>query len=447
MKREFWSTKLGFILAATGSAVGLGSVWKFPYLTGENGGGAFVLVYLVIVALIGIPLIMAEFAIGRASGKNAWGAFRDLSPKRSPWRWIGGLAIVTSFLILSYYTVVSGWVVGYIFEALRFSFGTFASPQEAGAHFARLAANPGWTLPLHGLFTVLCAFVIARGIGKGIETWCKILMPMMGLILLILVLWGLTLPGAWKGLVYLFRPNFHELTWHAVLVALGQAFFTLSIGMGIMITYGSYLKKEEDMVVTSVWIVFFDTLVSLWSGIAVFSPVFTMGLDPAGGPGLVFHVLPVVFQKMPGGYIFGILFFFLLAITALASAISLLEVPVAYLVEEKGWKRTRATWTTASLSFLIGIPCALSFGPMSDITVFWGRNFFDFLDFLTSNIFLSVIAFSTAFLVGFVWGLRPAIEEISRGTRRTGVLPYWGFLVKFICPVAIAIILAGKLME
>jgi len=414
VNRSFWSSKIGFILAATGSAVGLGSVWKFPYLTGENGGGAFVIIYLIFVVLIGIPLFVAELAMGRASGKNPFGAFRDLAPKQSNWRWVGALAVLICFLIFSYYTVVSGWVTGYIYEAVIFSFGKFQTAEAAGRHFEKLAASPLWIIPLHGFFTALCAFIVARGIQKGIELACRILMPLLFVILFILVIWGLTLPGAWNSLVYLFNPNFSSLSLKSVITALGQVFFSIGIGMGIMITYGSYLHKSENLISTSCWVIFFDTLVSLWAGIAVFSPLFTMGMDPAGGPGLIFHVLPVVFQKIPAGHFFSILFFILLAVTALASAISLLEVPVAYLVEEKHMSRTRATWTTAGTAFFIGIPSALSFGPMSHVTWFWGKTFFDFLDFTTSNIFLLISASATAIFVVFVWGIRSAIREIKQ---------------------------------
>jgi len=445
---QHWSSRFGFILAAVGSAVGLGNIWKFPYIAGENGGGAFVLIYLFFVFLIGAPIMIAEFVIGRAGGKNALGSFKQLEPKKPFWQSIGGLGIITAFCIISFYSVVGGWVIGYIFEAIRFSFASFTTAKDASAHFGNLISNPTWTLMLHGLFMALTAFIVVRGIKKGIEYWCKILLPILALILLVLMIWGLTMPNAYEGLVYLFRPNFSELSWNACLIAMGHAFFTLSVGMGVMITYGSYLHKNINIISTSLTIVLFDTLVAIWAGIAIFCPIFSLGMTPDAGPGLIFHVLPMVFQQIPGGYIFGILFFILLGIAAVSSAISLLEAPVSYLVEEKSFSRKKATLLVSIVAFLIGIPCALSFSSLSEIKWFFNRNFFDFMDYISSNIFLTLGGLGIALFIGFSWKVANAFKELEKGAgHQKGFIKLWGFLIRWVCPIAVGIILIAKLMQ
>jgi len=355
MKREHWGTRIGFILATAGSAVGLGNIWKFPYITGQNGGAAFVFIYIACILLIGLPIMVAEILLGRRTQKNPVGAFRALEkPTHSfihyhrhypdkehpsmpyfPWFMAGGLGVVNGFIILSFYSVVAGWTLAYIIEAASGTFSKFATVESAGAYFGQFASSPISPILYHGLFMMATMGIVIKGIQKGIEHWNKILMPSLFVLLLILLIRGLTLPGASEGVAYFLKPDFGLVTWKTVLAALGQAFFTLSLGMGAIITYGSYLSKKENIPHAATMVILFDTLVALVAGLAIFACVFAMNLSPTAGPGLVFHTIPAVFNQMPGGYIFGILFFVLLFIAALTSSVSILETIVAYFVDEK----------------------------------------------------------------------------------------------------------------
>ncbi|HEX7315708.1 MAG TPA: sodium-dependent transporter [Pyrinomonadaceae bacterium] len=445
-KRGSFSNVRGFILASVGSAVGLGSIWRFPYLVGDNGGAVFVAAYLCMVLLVGIPVLLAELAIGRSSQSNVYGAFRKLAPgSKFPWHWAGGLAIITCVFILAFYTVVSAWVTGYMFEAIRGTFSKLETPAQAAKLFESLTASPRWVLPFQVLFFAATALIVAHGVKKGIERSCEILMPILGVLLLGLAIWGALLPGGSEAFTYLFKPN-SQLTTRGLAEALGQAFFNLSIGMGVMITYGSYLKKEENLLRASISIVVFDTLVSFLSAIAIFGLLFSMGGKPVGGSDLVFKVLPVFFPRMWGGQFFAVLFFGLLALTALAATISLLEVPVSYLVDERKWTRKKAAWTTAAASFLfLGIPCALSPGPLANFTWFFRQTFFDFLMFVSSNILLSVIALATTLFVGVAWGLRPARKAITEGSSAAAAVPavVWKLLIWVVCPALIVLTLVA----
>lgn len=444
-QREHWSSRIGFILAAAGSAIGLGNIWKFPYITGQNGGAAFMIVYLGCIAVLGFPLMLAEFAIGRKTQKDPLGAFRVLRPQ-GRWFLVGGLGILASFLILSYYSVVAGWTLGYIYKAATGLFSNFAVPEEAGKNFALSASNPWWAISCHAIFMGLCVMIVIRGIKAGIEKWSKILMPILFLILACLVLRGVTLEGSMKGVEFFLKADFTQLNWTSVLTALGHAFFTLSLAMGIMITYGSYLSKENNLVNSAVMVVFLDTLIALMAGLAIFSSVFAMGLNPAAGPGLTFHILPAVFQRMPAGILFGTMFFVLLAIAAITSGISLLEVAVTYFIDEKGWSRRKAVLSLGSAVFILGIPSALSFGVLEHVKLFGWRNFFDGLDFVSANLLLPIGALLTAIFVGWIWGMKSANQEVRSGNPKFLFAPVWSFLIRFICPVAVAIIIVAKFM-
>ena len=441
-QREQWGTKIGFILAAAGSAIGLGNVWKFPYITGENGGAAFVFVYLLCIIIIGLPIMLAELTIGRRTQRNPVGAFKVLKPN-SPWFLVGSLGVLAGFVLLSYYSVVAGWMISYTLKAATGVFQNFLAPESAGQHFTQFAANPGWSLLFHALFMFLCVLIVMKGIKGGIERWSKILMPVLFMILILLLLRGLTLPGAAKGLAFLFKPDFGSLSPRAALIALGHAFFTLSLGMGAMITYGSYMSRSDNIPYNGVMVVFLDTLIALLAGVAIFTSVFAMKLDPTAGPGLVFHVLPAVFQKMPGGILFATLFFLLMSIAALTSGISLLEVVSAYFIDERGWRRQQAVTLMGALIFLIGIPSALSFGVMRDLTYFFKMNFFDFVDFLSANYLLPIGGLLIAVFTGWVLGTRKAVEEIRHGNPKFTSAPYWGFLIRFISPIAVLIIIGA----
>jgi NSS family neurotransmitter:Na+ symporter len=447
-KREHWGSKLGFILAAAGSAIGLGNIWKFPYIAGENGGAAFVFVYLICIAAIGLPVLMAEILMGRTTQRNPVGAFRKLSG--SPfWTAVGGLGVLAGFTILSFYSVVAGWALGYIIEALRGVFYTFSGPTDPGDHFQMLTGNVAWILGFHALFFALTTAFVFAGVQKGIERGSKIMMPLLFIILLILVIRGITLPGSGKGLAFLWVADWSKVTAHSVLVALGHAFFTLSLGMGAMMTYGSYLTRKDNIPGASFQIVMLDTLIALLAGIAIFTAVFAAGLDPAVGPGLIFHTLPVVFTKMPGGMLFAVLFFLLLTLAALTSAISLLEVVTAYFVDERGWTRHRAVVVFGLVTFLLGVPSALSFNLMREVH-FFGLNFFDLMDFLSTNIFLPVGGLFISVFVAWVWGLDKALVEIKTGAERLAerspwVFTGWKIFLRYISPVMIFIVFLSSI--
>lgn len=465
-KREHWGTRLGFILATAGSAVGLGNIWKFPYITGKNGGAAFVFIYVGCIILIGLPIMLAEILLGRHTQKNPVGAYRALEkPTHSfihyhrhyadkehpskpyfPWFLAGGLGVVSGFIILSFYSVVAGWTLAYIIEAAAGTFSKFVTPETAGAYFGDFAASPFLPIVYHALFLTATMGIVIKGIRKGIERWNEILMPALFIILLLLLVRGLTLPGAPEGIAFFLKPDFSLVTWKTVLAALGQAFFTLSLGMGAIITYGSYLSKTENVPHATFMVVLFDTLVALIAGLAIFTSVFAMGLSPTAGPGLVFHTLPAVFNQMPGGYLFGILFFVLLFIAALTSSVSILETVVAYFVDEKNWTRAKAVMVAGGVIFLTGIPASLSFGLLSEFKIMFGRNYFDLLDHVVSNYFLPLGGLLIALFVGWSWGVKPAIEEVRHGNPSFPTANIWAFIIRFICPLAVFIILFAKFL-
>jgi len=358
--REHWGSKFGFVLAASGSAIGLGNIWKFPYIAGENGGAAFIFVYLICIAIVGLPVVIAEILMGRTTQRNPVGAFRALSGSKF-WTAIGGLGVLAGFIILSFYTVIAGWSLGYMIEALQGTFSTLGTAEQASNHFNSLVGDPTWMIGFYTIFFVFTMAVVILGVKDGIEKGSKIMMPILFIILIILMIKGISLKGSEAGLTFLLKPDWSKITGQSVLIALGHAFFTLSLGMGALMTYGSYLNKKTNIPNAAVQIVFLDTLIALMAGVAIFTAVFATGQDPAGGPGLIFNTLTVVFGSMTGGYYFGLLFFVLLTVAALTSAISLLEVVVAYFVDERSWGRSQAVMLFGSLVFLFGLPSALSF--------------------------------------------------------------------------------------
>ena len=447
-QREHWGSKIGFILAAAGSAVGLGNIWKFPYIAGENGGAAFILIYLICIAIIGLPVLIAEVLMGRTTQRNPVGAFRKLS--NSPfWASVGGLGVLAGFVILSFYAVVAGWSFGYIVEAFKGTFSNFTKVGASGDYFTSLTGNIYWIVGYLAAFIGLTMFIVYFGVQKGIERASKIMMPLLIVILLILMVKGLTLPGSEKGLEFLLKPDWSHITGESVLIALGHAFFTLSLGMGAMMTYGSYMSKKDNIPSAALQIVILDTVVALIAGIAIFTAVFATAENPAVGPGLIFHTLPVVFSKMTGGYIFGILFFILLTIAALTSAISLLEVVIAYFVDERGWKRHNAVLTFGFITFLVGVPSALSFNLISNFKLF-GLNFFDFVDFLASNILLPLGGLLISIFVAWVWGFDKALANLKNGAenlfeRNYWVVSTWKVFIKYFAPVLIFIVLLNSI--
>lgn len=437
MKREHWGSRLGFILAAAGSAVGLGNIWKFPYMAGENGGGAFLIIYLALVFTIGISVMLAEFVIGRMSEKNAIGAFAKL--KGGLWPVVGFFGVAAAFIILSFYSVVAGWTISYMIKSLS---GALAieDPAALGNIFGDFISDPVSPLIYHAIFMALTVLVVLAGVGSGIERASKILMPALFALLIILIIRSVTLPGGEEGVAFLLAPDFSKVTWNTVSDALSQAFFSLSLGMGAMITYGSYLSKRENIASSAGWVTLLDTAVAVMAGLLILPAVFAFGFDPSAGPGLTFITLPAVFAHMPMGSVFAFMFFLLLAIAALTSAVSILEVVVAYFVDDRGVSRKTAAIVIGVIIFALGIPSSLSLGVMSDVT-FFGKSFFDLMDFISSNLLLPIGGLFISLFVGWVmWG--KAKEEIAA---HNGIVPAWisawGLIVKFVAPVAIAFIL------
>ena len=446
-RRGFWSSRLGFILAASGSAVGLGNVWKFPYIVGENGGGAFVLIYLVCIFVIGTPIMLAEFTLGRKTHLNTVGVFDQLRPN-SPWIGIGYMGVLGGFLILSFYGVVGGWTYAYVVKSITGSVLAFPSPKEAGAFFGSFIGNTGEVLFYHALFMGTCIAIVLRGVHGGIEKACDILMPALVVILLLLMLRALTLDGAMEGVAFYLTPDFSKISGNVVLIALGQAFFSLSLGMGAMITYGSYLSEKENLTSCTLYVVMFDTLIALMVGMVIFPAVFAMGFEPTEGPGLVFSVLPTVFASMPRGHGVAVIFFILLAIAAITSGISLLEGGVAYFIDQRGWGRKRAVLIVGLTIFALGIPSGLSFGVLADVKLL-DMTFFDHIDNIASNYLLPLGGMLTAIFVGWVWGTKNAHIEIEKHENKFG-FPWaqsWAFLIRYITPVAVGIVFIAKVLH
>lgn len=442
-KRENFSSKFGIIAATAGSAIGLGNIWKFPYITGEFGGAAFLFVYLGCIAIIGLPVMLSEFTIGRMSRKNAFGAFKMLSPG-TPWMFIGTFGVAAAFLILSFYGVVAGWSMKYIFFSINNVFKG-SSATEISNIYTQFITSPGRPLSYQVVFMILTGLIVIVGIKKGIERYSKILMPLLLLIIITLDIRAITLEGAREGLRFLFHPDFSKLTAEGVLSALGHAFFSLSLGMGTLITYGSYISRKNNLVNTAIQVTIADTIIALLAGIAIFPTVFAFNIEPDKGIGLIFETLPNVFQLIPGGYVFSILFFVLLTIAALTSTISILEVVVAYFSEELKMKRTIATIFATILATLLGIICSLSLGILSDYK-FFNKNVFDLLDHIASNILLPLGGMFIALFIGWILSKYKVFREISfGGKQKSSVLAVFIFLVKFISPIAIAFVFANGL--
>ena len=453
--REQWSSKTSFILAAAGSAVGLGNIWKFPYIAGENGGAAFLFIYLICIILIGLPILNIEILLGRTTKKNPVGAFVALSDSKF-WKYVGIVGVFASFTILSFYSVVGGWSLAYTYEALIGTFNTpvFDNPSSAGEFFDLKNSNALWVLGYHTLFLSMVVIILLSGVRAGLEKASKFLMPILILILLILVVQGLILPDANKGVSFLFQPDWSKINGQTILLALGHAFFTLSLGMGAMMTYGSYLSDNDDVVNASYLVAFLDTVIAVFAGLAIFTVVFSSGYDPTAGPGLVFHVLPPLLSDLVGGYVFALLFFLLLSIAAVTSGISILEVSVAYLVDEQKFSRKKAVLIMASLVYLAAIPCALSFNLLADSTIdFQGKpfTFFDIADYLASNVLLPLGGLFLAIFAGYFWGIDEVIKNLLIGesnsiyfgnsiAKSQNFKNIFGFTVKYICPILIFLV-------
>ena len=447
MKRDSFGSRFGALVAMAGSAVGLGNLWRFPYLVGENGGAAFIVVYIVLLFIICLPIFISEFVVGRRSQKNAFAAFRDLSGGTA-WRWVGLITVIVPLIVLSYYSVIGGWSIDYLLKSLSFSFTGGESQNAINTMFTDLVTSTWTPLICLTAFLLATTLIVMVGIKDGIEKFSKVMMPLLFFIVIGIAVYSMTLPGAKAGLDYLFRPDFSKIDAKVCAAALGQAFFSLSIGFGTILTYASYVDKKENTLFQSSATAISDLAFALIAGMAIMPAVFAFGLNPQSGPGLVFETLPYVFGQMPAGGVIAILFFIALLVAALTSSISMLEVAVAYLVEEKNFSRVAACLVLFAICMVIGIFCSLSFGPLADFKIA-GRTIFDFFDNLSSNVLMTLGSLLTVLFVGWKLKKTDIYDEFTNGgnistnVRIFGVL--W-FLIRYICPLAvIAIFISGLL--
>jgi NSS family neurotransmitter:Na+ symporter len=453
-----WSSRWAFVLAATGSAVGLGNIWKFPYITGENGGGAFVLVYLVCITVIGVPIMMAEIMLGRRGRQSPINTMYTLAIEagHNPhWKWLGWLGVVAGFLILSYYSVIAGWSLAYVFRTAAGTF-TNATPDGVDSIFGNFLADTERLMFWHTVFMVMTMLVVARGVAGGLEKAVKFLMPALFIIMIILLGYAMNTSAFDEGIRFLFEPDFHALlyytddfgmermSWNPVLIAMGHAFFTLSLGMGAIMVYGSYLPQDTSIARTTFMIAGADTAVALVAGMVIFPIVFANGLEPGSGPGLIFQTLPLAFGQMPGGTYFGTLFFILLTFAAWTSSISLIEPAVAWLVENRNMNRIKASVVMGIACWLFGLITVFSFNIWSDITPltmfehFRDKTLFDLLDYLTANIMLPLGGLLIAIFSVWIMHKDTSMDELGMG----GGLAYqlWHFLVRYITPIGVIIV-------
>ena len=445
MKRDSFGSRFGALVAMAGSAVGLGNLWRFPYLVGENGGAAFIIIYVILCFFICLPIFMSEFIVGRRSQKNAYSAFRDLSGG-SAWRWVGLFTIIVPLIVLSYYSVIGGWSIDYLLKSLTFSFTGGESQSAINTMFTDFVTSTGGPLLAHTAFLLVTTLIVIIGIKDGIEKFSKVMMPLLFFIVIGIAIYSMTLPGAKAGLDYLFNPDFSKINGKTIAAALGQAFFSLSLGFGTIMTYASYVDKKENALFQSVATASSDLLFALVAGMAIMPAVFAFGISPQSGPGLVFETLPYVFGQMPAGGFIAILFFLALLVAAVTSSISMLEVAVAYLVEEKKISRIWACVILFAVCWVVGAVCSLSFGPLSHIKID-GGNIFDFFDNLSSNILMTLGSLLTVLFVGWRLKKTDVYDEFTNGGTLSTNAKIFGvlwFLIRYICPLAIiAIFLSG----
>ncbi len=443
MTRESFGSQIGVIAAAAGSAVGLGNIWRFPYVAGENGGGAFLLAYLVLILLIGVPAMLSEFVVGRKAQRNPVGAFRLLAPGTA-WPAVGFIGVAAAFTILAFYTTVAGWTLEYLYLTL-FNKLDHLQKRDLENTFSTFVSS-GWRPVIwQVVFMLLTGLIVYKGVKNGIERSTKIMMPLLLIIIIVLGIRSLTLPGAGEGLRFLFRPDFSKINAAVMLQALGQAFFSLSIGMGTLITYGSYIRKNDNLGKTAISVSLADTAIAILAGLAIFPAVFAFKITPEAGPSLVFITLPMIFDQMAGGAIFELVFFILLAIAALTSTISVLEVAVAYFGEELALGRKNATIVSTIAITILGIFTTLSMGPMPELSIA-GMSLFDLMDKTSANFLLPLGGLFIVIFVG--WKLKPAdvyAEILNEGSLRSRLAPVFLFIVRFLAPIAIALVFLNGL--
>jgi NSS family neurotransmitter:Na+ symporter len=441
-----WSGRLAFVLAATGSAVGLGNIWKFPYISGEHGGGAFVIVYLICIGIIGIPIMMAEVMLGRRGRQSPINTMRALAQEAGAnprWSWLGWSGVTAGFLILSYYSVIAGWALAYVFRAMSGTF-TGATAEGIASIFEQLTGDPERLLAWHTIFMVLTMIVVARGVRSGLEQAVRFLVPALFVLLIMLDGYAMASGAFHQGLEFLFTPDFSKIDANGILIAMGHAFFTLSLGMGAIMVYGSYMPERTSIARTSITIALLDTLVALLAGMAIFPIVFVNGLEPGAGPGLIFQTLPIAFGHMDGGVVFGTLFFLLVVFAAWTSGISLIEPAVAWLVENKGVTRVHAAMYAGIVTWFFGLLTVFSFNrwadfhPLSFIPIFKHATVFDLLDYLTANIMLPLGGLCMAVFSVWVMKRDDSLQELDMGDSASYRLWYW--LVRYVTPVAVVIV-------
>lgn len=437
-KRVGFATRLGAIAAAVGSAVGLGNIWRFPYEAGANGGGAFIMVYIICILVMGIPVILSEFIIGRSTHSNMKAALMKLSPGKKYYLFTY-ICILGSFVVIGFYSVVCGWIIEYLYQA---ALGNLSghTPQEYNDMFNSLVGSPlrcvGWTI----LFLVLNFIVMSRGIEKGIERVASIMMPLLFVILIVFCVNALLLPGASRGLEFLFYPDFSKLTVRGVLDAFGQAFLSLSIGISCLVTYSSYFKDDTSLTKDATTVAVLDTLVAILSGVMIFPAVFSFGVEPTAGPRLIFEVLPGIFQQMSGGYVWALLFFVLVFFASLTSTISLSEIPITFLIEEHKMSRGRAIIWSAVITLALAVLAALSFNVLEDVKLF-DMSIFDLMDYSASNIFMLLGGLFTAVYVGWIIDRKVVHDQLTNGGRLKGAMePYLIFCLRYVAPVSIIFI-------
>ena len=440
--REHWGSHLGFILAAAGSAIGLGTLWKFPYVAGQNGGGLFVIIYILCTFLIGIPIFVAELILGRRAQRGAVGTFATLSNNSNFWKSVGWLGVISSFLIMSFYSVLAGWGLNYVFMSLT-EFYKGLSAAEIADVFNKLEAAGDITLFWHFVFTALTIAVVYPGIRHGIEYWSKFMTSGLLILFTFLTIYSFSLEGFGEAVHFLFSPDYSRFKASGILEALGLSFFTLSLGQGIMITYGSYMRRNEDIPKTSVIIGLMIIVVSMMAGLIIFPVIFTFNFAPDSGPGLVFKTLPLLFAKLPGALLISTTFFILFVFTALTSAIALVEVVVANLIDLYGWSRQKAVLTTGAACFIFGIPSALSGTNLlfADWPEIYGKTFFQTIDFLVSVWFLPIGGLLTAIYAGWFLDKEISAEEFATGTAYKWLWRPWLFFMRWLAPTAIFLII------
>ena len=450
-ERENFGSRMAVIMALAGSAIGLGNIWRFPYLVGQDGGAAFVIIYVIFTLVISLPIFFAESVVGRRSGANCRGAFIELG-KGTAWPYLGFLMVFTPLWIVSYYSVVGGWSLEYLVQALRLDFVRLG-PDVVSGSFERFITRTWAPLACHLTFLAVTVAIVALGVKSGIEKFSKICLPILFVLVVLIAVYSVTLPGAQKGIAYLFKPDFSKLTLRSCLDALGQSFFSLSLGMGIIITYSSYVSKKENLMVSGAGTAVSDLLFAILAGVAIMPAVFAAGIEPGSGPGLIFDTLPYIFAQMGLeapiiSSIAAILFFLTIVFAALTSSVSLIEVGVAYLTEERGFKRGWACLLLFAVTGALGVLCSLSFGPLAGTKVF-GMGFFDLFDTVASNVLLTVGGLLVVLFVGWKLPKADVYDELTNGgTKRRNVrlFPFFYFLIRYVAPVGVVVLIISTLL-